>query len=127
MRRAKEASMNRLGIALCAVLIMASAASAGMGKEAHPLRAATGSKAEVHINEGIAHYEKGHWDVATKHLVEAEKADPKSAEAHYDLALVLDKTGDHAGASQHFQKAHEVGKDNAEIHNSEVLKKHLKM
>jgi Tfp pilus assembly protein PilF len=43
------------------------------------------------------------------------------------LALVLDKTGDHAAATQHFQKAHELGKDNAEIHNSDVLKKHLKM
>jgi Flp pilus assembly protein TadD len=119
--------MTRLGIALCATLIMASAASAGMGKDAYPLGAATGSKAEVHINEGIAHYEKGHWDVATKHFMEAEKADPKSAEAHYDLALVLDKTGDHGAATQHFKKAHELGKGNAEIHNSEVLKKHLKM
>ncbi|HEX2056581.1 MAG TPA: hypothetical protein VHF07_08805 [Nitrospiraceae bacterium] len=40
---------------------------------------------------------------------------------------MLDKAGDHAGATQHFQKAHELGKGNEEIHNSEVLKKHLKM
>ncbi len=119
--------MTRIAIALAAALLMTTYASAGMGKEAHPLKAAAGSKAETHINEGIAHYEKGHWDVATKHFIEAEKADPKSAEAHYDLALVLDKAGDHAGATQHFQKAHALGKDNAEIHNSEVLKKHLKM
>ena len=66
--------MTRIAIALGAALLMATYASAGMGKEAHPLKAAAGSKAEVHINEGIAHYEKGHWDVATKHFIEAEKA-----------------------------------------------------
>ena len=55
------------------------------------------------------------------------KADPKSAEAHYDLALTLDKAGDHGGATKHFQKARDLGKDNAEIHDSEILKKHLKM
>jgi Flp pilus assembly protein TadD len=119
--------MTRIAIALGAALLMATYASAGMEKEAHPLKAATGSKAEVHINEGIAHYEKGHWDIATKHFMEAEKADPKSAESHYDWALALDKAGDHAGAAQHFQKAHELGKDNPEIHSSAVLKKHLKM
>jgi Flp pilus assembly protein TadD len=119
--------MTRIAIALGAALLMATYATAGMGKEAYPLKAATGSKAAVHINEGIAHYEKGHWDVATKHFIEAEKADPKSAEAHSDLALTLDKAGDHAGTTQHFQKAHELGKNNVEIHNSDVLKKHLKM
>ncbi|HEX2056582.1 MAG TPA: hypothetical protein VHF07_08810 [Nitrospiraceae bacterium] len=51
--------MTRIGIALGAALLVATYASAGMAKEAHPLKAATGSKAEVHINEGIAHYEKG--------------------------------------------------------------------
>jgi Flp pilus assembly protein TadD len=119
--------MKRTAIVLYAALLMTTAAWAGMGKEAHPLKATIGSTAERHINEGIAHYEKGHWDVATKHFIEAEKADPKSAEAHYDLALALDKTGDHAEAAQHFRKAHELGKDKTEIRNSDVLQKHLKM
>ena len=116
-----------LGFTMCAALLMTTYAWAAMGKEAHPLKAAAGSKADTHINEGIEHYEKGHWDVAKKHFTEAEKADPKSAEAHYDLALTLDKAGDHGAATKHFQKAHDLGKDNAEIHNSEILKKHLKM
>ena len=114
-------------LALGVLWYVATPALADMGKEAFPLKAAAGAKAETHINEGIVHYEQGHWDVAKKHFTEAEKADPKSAEAHYDLALTLDKAGDHAGATQHFQKAHDLGKDNAEIHNSEILKKHLKM
>lgn len=60
-------------------------------------------------------------------LSAAQEADPQSAEAHYDLAFVLDKTGDHGGATAHFQKAHDLGKANAAIHDSEILKKHLKM
>jgi hypothetical protein len=68
-----------LGFAMCAALLMTTYAWAAMGKDAHPLKAVAGSKAETHINEGIEHYEKGHWDVAKKHFTEAEKADPKSA------------------------------------------------
>ena len=100
---------------------------ADMGKSAMPLKAASGSKAEAHITQGIEHYDKGHWDVAKKHFVEAAQADPQSAEAHYDVALVLDKMGDHSGATEHFKKAQELGKSNSEIQNSDILKKHLKM
>jgi Tfp pilus assembly protein PilF len=57
----------------------------------------------------------------------AAEADPKSAEAHYNLALALDKSGDHKGATEHFQKAYDMGKENAEIANSGILKAHLKM
>jgi Tfp pilus assembly protein PilF len=114
-------------LATCAALLVATAAWAVMGNEAQPLKAATGSKAKSHINEGIEHYGMGHWDVAKKHFAAGEQADPQSAEAHYDLALVLDKTGDHGGATAHFQKAHDLGKTNAAIHDSEILKKHLKM
>jgi Tfp pilus assembly protein PilF len=100
---------------------------ADMGKGAMPLKAAPGSKAEQHITEGIEHYEKGHWDVAQKHFTEAAKVDPKSAEAHYNVALVLDKMGDHEGATQHFKTAYDLGKDKPDIQKSEILKKHLKM
>jgi Flp pilus assembly protein TadD len=110
-----------------AFVFVSANAWAEMGKGAMPLKAAAGSKAEKHIAEGIEHYEKGHWDVAAKHFTEAAKEDPKSAEAHYDVALVLDKKGDHAGATQHFKTAYELGKDNPEIQHSEILKKHLKM
>jgi Tfp pilus assembly protein PilF len=107
--------------------LLALPALADMGKDAMPLKAAAGSKAETHITAGIEHYGKGHWDVAKKHFSEAEKADPQSAEAHYDLALALDKSGDHKGAAEHFQRAQTLGKDNMEIQQSEILKKHLKM
>ncbi|MDF0644739.1 MAG: tetratricopeptide repeat protein [Nitrospira sp.] len=92
-----------------------------------PLKAAAGSKGETHVAEGIMHYEKGHMDEAKKHFTAAAQADPQSTEAHYDVALVLDKTGDHKGAIEHFKKAQELGKNNPDIQNSEILKKHVKM
>ena len=116
-----------MAFTLFAALLVTTSVWAGMGKEAQPLKAAVGSKAESHLNEGIEHYGMGHWDVAKKHFSAGEQADPQSAEAHYDLALVLDKTGDHTGATAHFQKAHDLSKANAAIHESEILKKHLKM
>lgn len=110
-----------------AVVFLSATTWAEMSTGAMPLKAAAGSKAEKHLSEGIEHYDKGHWDVAEKHFSEAAKEDPTSAEAHYDVALVLDKKGDHAGATKHFKTAYELGKDNPEIQNSEILKKHLKM
>ena len=114
-------------LAISALWFAAIPALADMGKDATPLKAAAGSKAETHITAGIEHYGKGHWDVAKKHFSEAEKADPQSAEAHYDLALALDKSGDHKSATEHFQRAAALGKDNSDIQQSEILKKHLKM
>ncbi len=112
---------------LLSCMLFASPSLADMGKTAGPLKAVPGSKAENHIATGIEHYGMGHWDVARNHFAEAEKADPQSAEAHYNLALVLDKAGDHSGATGHFKQAWELGKTNAEIQQSEILKKHVKM
>ena len=89
-----------------------------------PLKTAPGSKAAKHNDEGIKYYNQGRWDVARQHFAEAVKADPKSAEAHYNLALVLDHLDDHDNAAIHFTHAFDLGKDNPEIRNSGILKEH---
>jgi Tfp pilus assembly protein PilF len=119
--------MNRLSQLVLISMLLATSALADLGKTSQPIKAPAGSKAESHINAGIEHYGMGHWDVAKNHFVESEKANPPSAEAHYNVALVLDKTGDHAGAMAHFKRAQELGKNNADIQNSDILKKHVKM
>jgi len=95
--------------------------------QAGPLHTQKGSAATKHNEEGIKHYTAGHWDVAKEHFIDSVMADPKSAEAHYNVALVMDKLGDHAGATEHFKMAKDLGKHNSEIQNSAVLKAHLKM
>ncbi len=107
-------------------VLMAAIASADMNKTAPALSAPPGSKAESAIKEGTMHYEQGHWDIAKKHFERAVQADERSAEAHYNLALALDKAGDHQAAIQHFKAAQEYGKDNPQIQNSGILQAHLK-
>jgi Flp pilus assembly protein TadD len=116
-------------VAMVAVWLLMGAVPgwADMGKGASPLKTAAGSKAEQHNKEGIEHYNQGHWDVALKHFTAAAKEDPQSAEAHYNVALALDKLGDHKAATEHFQTAKDLGKDNPDIQNSGILKAHLKM
>ncbi len=114
-------------LALVAGGLGAGIAWADMAKTSSALQTQPGSKAETHNKEGIEHYNQGHWDVAKKHFEAAAKEDPKSGEAHYNLALSLDKLGDHKAASEHFTEAHHLGMNNPDIQNSEILKKHTGM
>jgi len=108
-------------------LLLAGTGWADMGKTAPALKAAPGSKAEAHNAEGVEHYSQGHVDVALKHFQMAAKDDPGSAEVHYNLALALDKSGNHKSATEHFKTAYDLGKNNPDIQNSGILKAHLKM
>lgn len=78
-------------------------------------------------NEGVGHYKEGHWKVSLKHFEEAVAAGPKLAEAHYNMALTLDKMGDHGGATTHFGDALKLAPDNPKIKDSQILKDHLGM
>jgi Flp pilus assembly protein TadD len=78
-------------------------------------------------NEGVGHYKEGHWKTSAKHFREAITAGPKLAEAHYNLALALDRRGDHGGATQHFREALDLAPDNPKIKDSKILKEHLGM
>lgn len=119
--------MRALLLTLTIVFAVATASPAGadMKKTAPPLPAPAGSKASAQIEEGIVHYNKGHWDVAKKHFQDALQADRSSAVAHYNLALALDKAGDHKKAIEHFKSAQQLGQDNPAIQNSEILHAHL--
>jgi Tfp pilus assembly protein PilF len=126
MRQRHTVMFVCVSVFLCATAFNASLSAADMNKTAPALKTATGSKAETHNTEGIEHYNQQHWDVAKKHFMEAVKGDPSSPEAHYNLALSLDKSGDHKAAIDHFHKAKELGKDNPDIQQSEILQAHLK-
>lgn len=91
------------------------------------LMTAADSKAHAANSEGIEHYNQEHWDVALGHFQKAVEADSNSAEAHYNLALALDKTDKHKEAAMEFKKAQDLGKDNPDIQNSKILLGHVKM
>jgi tetratricopeptide (TPR) repeat protein len=76
-------------------------------------------------NEGVNHYQQKHWDKAKEHFSNAVAANANLAEAHYNLALALDKLNNHGEATDHFKKALELAPDNQIIAGSEILKAHV--
>ena len=100
-----------------AVTVSGSADTALMSPASSPGRADN--------DEGVGHYKQGHWDVATDWFKKAVKADPNLAEAHYNLALSLDKMGKHEDATAAFKKAADLAPANPTIKDSPILKKHL--
>ena len=77
------------------------------------------------IEEGTAHYDLGHYEPAAGWYEDALKIDPNSAEAHFNLALALDKLGHHQEASVHFDEANDLAGGNTAITESDILKKHI--
>ncbi|MEW6324248.1 MAG: tetratricopeptide repeat protein [Nitrospirota bacterium] len=98
--------------------------SAGSAEALAPPPGANAEAANA-INEGNGHYALGHFDAAAGWYEDALKADANSAEAHFNLALALDKMGHHEEAAVHFEEANRLGADNPAITGSEILKKHI--
>lgn len=77
-------------------------------------------------DEGVSHLVQKHWDTAAGFFKEAIAVDPSFAEAHFNLALCLDKTGKHGDATQHFKKAKQLASGNSKIVDNKILKDHVK-
>ena len=80
-----------------------------------PLVALPSSAARIENDEGLGHYQQGHWDVALEHYHKGVKADPNSAVVHYNIALTLDKMGKHDDATASFKKALELAPNDPSI------------
>lgn len=88
------------------------------------LMAPVGSSGRMANDEGVSHAQQGHWDVAEGHFRKAVEADPRLAEAQFNLGLALDKLNRHDEAKVAFKKAAELAPGNTKITESEILKKH---
>ena len=89
-----------------------------------PMREGSNASAHKHNEEGISHYNQGHYDVALKHFQMASKVDSSVGESHYNEALCLDKLGKHGEATNHFYAARKYAKGNAAILGSKILNAH---
>lgn len=96
---------------------------AGTGTDT-ALMAPVASTGRMANDEGVTHAQQGHWDVAEGHFRKALEADPKLAEAQFNLGLALDKLSKHDEAKTAFKKAAELAPSNIKITESETLKKH---
>ncbi|MDA0739226.1 MAG: tetratricopeptide repeat protein [Nitrospirae bacterium] len=95
------------------------------GTEPMALSASEETAGAGHNNEGVTHYQQSHWDVAQEHFQKAIAENAKLAEAHYNVALTLDKLGNHGEATTHFKTALELGSDIPGIKDSGILQAHV--
>jgi Tfp pilus assembly protein PilF len=89
-----------------------------------PRSEGSNTSAHKHNEEGISHYNQGHYDVALKHFQMASKIDASMGESHYNEALCLDKLGKHGDATNHFYAARKYAKGNSAILGSKILNAH---
>jgi Flp pilus assembly protein TadD len=91
-----------------------------------PLAAPAGANttAATHNQEGILHFKQGRWDLARQHFEKAMAADPKLAQAHYNLGLVLYQLGNKADGRTHFMEAANLAPGDPVIWNSPPLAPH---
>ncbi len=91
------------------------------------LNAPEGATGAAENDEGVSHYVQGegHYDVAQEHFQKALAADAKLVEAHYNLALALDKLGSHGEATDHFKMALDLAPEDPRIRDSAILKAHV--
>lgn len=107
---------------------MPSAEAPGMTETpqtAGALMAPAGAAGAAENDEGVNHYQQGHWDVAQEHFTKAVAANAALPEAHYNLALALDKLGNHPEATTHFKKALELAPADPRIAESKILQAHV--
>jgi len=94
--------------------------------QVHTLNAPVGSvpEAKKAVEEGNQLYFTGQFRLAQAQYEEAVRVQPTMAEAHYNLALTLDRLGDREHAKPHYMEAANLAPGNAVIWNSPVLRRY---
>ena len=121
--------MRKLLFVLLALLFMFLSAPvfAEEGALKFPMREGSSASAHKHNEEGISHFNQGHYDVALKHFQMASSIDSAVGESHYNEALCLDKLERHGEATIHFYAARKYARGNPAILNSSILNAHAPM
>ena len=89
------------------------------------LLATAGSAGAQENDEGVTHFQQEHWDVAREHFMKALAINPDLPEGQYNLALALDKLGNHGEATNHFKTALNLAPEDPRIKDSGILKAHV--
>ncbi len=95
-------------------------------EEAITLHAPTGTTAAVsrQLEQGNQLFKRQDWQGAKAAYEAAIKADPSLAEAHYNLAMTLERLGDKAAARAQYIQAANLAPGNKVIWDAPPLRKH---
>lgn len=117
--------MKRLGWLVMAVVTIVGCAGPRKA-EIRPLHAPTGTSAAVsqQLEQGNQLLVKGDWGGAREIYVATIRADQQLAEAHYNLALALEKLGEKAEARKHYVAAANLAPGNKVIWDAPPLRKY---
>jgi Flp pilus assembly protein TadD len=86
--------------------------------------AAAGSPGQADNGQAVSQYQQGKVEAAIEGFQKAAKADPKSAEAQYNLGLSFDQMGKHDEAAAAFKQATALSPTNPTIKDLAIVKKH---
>ena len=116
---------NIFSILVVLALFMIPAMGFAAGEGPLPLPQGSNPDANMHNQEGIEHWNQGHYDVALTHFNQASKIDGSSGEVHFNEAISYDKEGQHGVATKHFKVAQEKANGNKLILESKILLAHV--
>ena len=77
-----------------------------------------------HLNEGNQRFAEGRWGAAKNRFEQAVKEQADLAEAHYNLALALERLGDAKQAKHHYIEAANLAPGHKVIWNSPPLRRY---
>ena len=119
--------MKNLKLTLALLFFSSMASCVSTPDSALKLPGGANVAANKHNEEGISHYNQGHYDVALKHFHMASEIDPRIGESHYNEAISLDALGRHGEATNHFFVARKYANGNPKILESLILNTHAPM
>ncbi len=120
--------MKNVLVLLGLVLVVAGCAGPEKkdAKAALTLKAPSGTPAAAvaAVEEGNKLFAQGQWAQAQAQYEAAIKVQPELAEAHYDLALTLDRQGHKKEATAHYKEAANLAPGNQVIWNAPPFRKY---
>jgi Tfp pilus assembly protein PilF len=120
--------MNKVLVAFCCVLLIAGCAGPEKkgARAVLTLKAPSGTSAAAvrAVEEGNKLFAQGQWEQAKAQYEAAIKVQPELAEAHYDLALTLERLGNKKEATAHYKEAANLAPGNQVIWSSPPFRKY---
>lgn len=115
----------KIGCLLCSLVFLGACSSTGKAK-VMALNAPGGSKpaAMSAVKAGNQAFAAGKWAVAKQHYEKAIGVQKTLAEAHYNLALTLDRLGQRKQADVHYTEAANYAPGHQVIWNSRIYRRY---